>query len=131
MRVLVSSTPEQSHLAPQMPLALELQHRGHEVLVACGATLGEYAQRIGIPTVAAGVDLDLDRPFGDRDLMPPPNTSPEELDRLARRVFVDTYAMALVGDLRRIAEEWRPHVMMRDRSEYARGRWATRSGYRW
>ena len=89
------------------------------MLVACGAKVGHYAQRIGIPTVAAGVDLDLDQPFGDRDLASPPDMTPEEIDRRARRAFVETFAMALVGDLRRIAEEWHPDVMMRDRSEYA------------
>lgn len=44
---------------------------------------------------------------------------PQELDRRARRAFVKTFAAALVGDLRRIAKEWGPDVMMRDRSEYA------------
>lgn len=119
VRVLVSSTPEQSHLAPQMPLALELQRRGHEVLVACGAKLGQYAQQIGIPTVAAGLNPDPDRLLGDRNVTPPPNMTPDELDRRARRFFVEIYATALIDDLRRIADEWRPDVMMRDRSEYA------------
>ena len=81
--------------------------------------VGQYAQRIGIPTVAVGLDLDLDQPFGDRDLTPPPDITPEELDRLARRTFVETYASALVGTFVVSREEWRPDVMMRDRSEYA------------
>jgi UDP:flavonoid glycosyltransferase YjiC (YdhE family) len=102
-----------------MPLALELQRRGHEVLVACGAKLGRYGRQIGLPTVAAGLDPDPDRLFGDRNVMPRSNMTPEELDRRARRAFVDIFAKALVGDLRRIADEWRPDVMMRDRSEYA------------
>jgi MGT family glycosyltransferase len=42
------------------------------------------------------------------------------MDRWARSaVFVESFAAALAGDLRRIAEDWRPDVMMRDRSEYA------------
>jgi len=103
-----------------MPLALELQRRGHEVLAVCGARVGQYARQIGIRTVAAGLDLDPDRLGADLDLRPPADVSPSSVDRWARRVvFVETFAAALAGDLRRIAEEWRPDVMMRDRSEYA------------
>ncbi len=113
---MISSTPEQGHLAPQMPLALELQRRGHEVLVVCGAGVGQYARQIGIRT-AAGLDLDPDRLGADLDLRPPPDVSLSSVDRWARRVvFVETFAAALAGDLRRIAEDWRPDVMMRDRS---------------
>jgi N-glycosyltransferase len=120
MQVVISSTPEQSHLAPQLPLVLELQHRGHEVLVACGARVGQYARQIGIPTVAAGLDLDPDRLGSDLNVRPPPDLPPSSLARWAIRVVsVETVATALVGDLRRIAEDWRPDVMMRDRGEYA------------
>jgi UDP:flavonoid glycosyltransferase YjiC (YdhE family) len=120
VRVLISSTPEQSHLAPQMPLALELQRRGHEVLVACGARVGRYAEQIGITAVAAGLDLDPDRLGAGIDVKPPPDLTPQTAERWAQRaVFIETFAASLVGDLRRVAEDWRPHVMMRDRSEYA------------
>jgi UDP:flavonoid glycosyltransferase YjiC (YdhE family) len=103
-----------------MPLALELQRRGHEVLVACGARVGRYAQQIGITAVAAGLDLDPDRLGAGIGVKPPPDLTPQTAERWARRaVFVETFAAALVGDLRRVAEDWRPHVMIRDRSEYA------------
>jgi UDP:flavonoid glycosyltransferase YjiC (YdhE family) len=103
-----------------MPLALELQDRGHEVLVACGNGVGQYARQIGIRTVAAGLDLNPDRIGAELGVRPPPDLPPSSLDSWARRVvFVETFATALAGDLRRIAEEWRPDVMMRDRSEYA------------
>ena len=120
MRVLISSTPEQSHLAPQMPLALELQRRGHDVLVACGAQVGDYARQIGIATAAAGLDLDPHRLGAGLPVKAPNDLPSEMLVRWARRaVFVETFAAALAPDLRRIAHDWRPDVMMRDGSEYA------------
>ena len=120
MRVLISSTPEHSHLAPQIPLALELQGRDHEVLVACSSQLGRFAQQVGIATVAAGLDLDPDRIRDGLDVTLPPDITPETVDRWAiRAVFVEIFAAALAGDLRRIAEDWRPDVMMRDRGEFA------------
>jgi UDP:flavonoid glycosyltransferase YjiC (YdhE family) len=120
LRFLVSSTPEQSHLAPQLPLALELQRRGHEVLVACSATLGQFAQRAGLTAVPAGLDLDPHRLGGKVGVTPPPDLTPESMIRWATRaVFVEKFAAALSVDLRRIAEDWRPDVMVRDRGEYA------------
>jgi UDP:flavonoid glycosyltransferase YjiC (YdhE family) len=122
VRFLFSSTPEQSHLAPQIPLALELQRRGHEVLVACGATLGRFAERAGLATVPAGLDLDPDRlgAGGKLGVTPPPDLTPETMFRwVTRAVFVERFATALAGDLRGIAEEWHPEVMVRDRAEFA------------
>jgi UDP:flavonoid glycosyltransferase YjiC (YdhE family) len=122
VRVLISSTPEQSHLAPQIPLALEFQRRGHQVLVACGAKLGRFAERSGLASIPAGLDLDPDRLGTDRqlDVTPPADVTPEMLARWATRaVFVEKFAAALAGDLRRVAEDWRPDVMMRDRGEFA------------
>jgi hypothetical protein len=119
---LVSSTPEQSHLAPQVPLALELQRRGHEVLVACGATLGRFAERAGLASAPAGLDLDPHRlgAGGKLDVTPPPGLTPETRFRWATRaVFIEKFAASLVGDLRRIAEEWHPDLMVRDRGEFA------------
>ena len=122
MRVLVSSTPEYSHLTPQIPLALELQSRGHEVLVACSSKLGDYAQQIGLEAVRAGLDLDPDRLGTDRqlDVTPPADLTGETFARwVTRAVFVEKFAGSLADDLRRIAEDWRPDVMVRDRGEFA------------
>jgi MGT family glycosyltransferase len=122
VRVLVSSTPEYSHLTPQIPLALELQSRGHEVLVACSSKLGDYAQQIGLEAVRAGLDLDPDRLGTDRqlDVTPPADLTGETFARwVTRAVFVEKFAASLADDLRRIAEDWRPDVMVRDRGEFA------------
>ena len=102
-------------------LALALQRRGHEVLVACAAQLGSFVQQFGIAAVAAGRDVEPEgRARSDVGLAPPPrDASPEDVDRWARRFFVEAFATALVDDLRRIAEDWRPDVFVRDRSEYA------------
>lgn len=121
MRVLLSSTPEYSHLAPQLPLALTLQARGHDVLVACSPRLGDHARRNGLRSVACGLDLDPDRlSFLDLGVAIPPDLTPETTSKWAvRAIFAETFAPPMARDLRRIAEEFRPHVMIRDRGEYA------------
>jgi UDP:flavonoid glycosyltransferase YjiC (YdhE family) len=120
MRFLFSSTPEYSHLAPLIPLALELQQRGHEVRVAGCPKLGEFAAQAGLPAVRAGLDADPDRLAESITIRPPPELPLTELhDWAVGAVFVETFAAALVDDLRRIAEEWRPDVLVRDTGEYA------------
>ncbi len=121
MRVLLSSTPEYSHLAPQLPLALELQARGHDVLIACSRRLGEHAGRQGLRSLACGLDLDPDRvSFPDLGVDIPPDLTPQTTSRWAvRAIFAETFAPPMARDLRRIAEEFRPQVMIRDRGEYA------------
>jgi MGT family glycosyltransferase len=121
VRVLVSSTPEYSHLAPLIPLALELQRRGHEVLVACSPKLGRYAEQLGLSSAPAGLDLDPDRlAAGELNVAPPPGLKPAEMHRWALgAVFLGLFATALAGDLRTIADDFRPDLMIRDRGEFA------------
>jgi MGT family glycosyltransferase len=120
-RVLLSSTPELSHLAPQLPLARELQTRGHDVLIACSRQLGDQARRNGLRSVACGLDLDPDRlNFSALGLDIPADLTPETSSQWAvRALFAETFAPPMARELRRIAEEFRPDVMIRDRSEYA------------
>jgi len=122
VRVLFSSTPEHSHLAPLVPLALELQRRGHDVLVACSPKLGERARQIGLPSAPAGLDIDPDRiAAGELDLPPlPPDVKLANADRWARGVvFVGLFAKALAPDLRAVAEGFHPDLMIRDSGEFA------------
>jgi hypothetical protein len=102
VRVLVSSTPEYSHLGPQIPLALELHRRGHEVLVACGSKLGDWVDTLGLTAEAAGLDLDPDRVEAglgaiivERGIEVPSDLSPGTVDRWARgAIFLGIFANA-------------------------------------
>jgi UDP:flavonoid glycosyltransferase YjiC (YdhE family) len=124
VRFLFSSTPEASHLAPQLPLALELHSRGHDVLVGCSPKLGAWAQALGLRTAPCGLDLDPDH-LGDLrrmgvELVLPEDRSPENLTRWWNRVgFAEVFAQPMAADLRRVAEAFRPDMMVRDRGEYA------------
>jgi UDP:flavonoid glycosyltransferase YjiC (YdhE family) len=122
VRVVFSSTPEHSHLAPLLPLAVECRARGHEVLVACCPSLGEVAAELGLEWVPAGIDLDPDRlTASDLDLEPPPaDMTPETMAAWAfGRVFVNVFARRMTPDLLAIAEGFRPDLMVRDRGEFA------------
>jgi len=121
VRALFSTTPEHSHLAPQLPLAFELQARGHDVLIACSPQLGRFVSDIGLQTAAAGLDLDPDRLMSANlgVSMPPDLTPAERLRWATRAVFAETFAPPMARDLLHIAKEWQPDVMVRDRGEFA------------
>lgn len=118
MRALFTTAPEHSHLAPLAPLEVELQSRGHEVAVACGPKLGRYAAKIGLRTLAAGLDID---PDDFRFPVPVPEevTAVTYVAWAIRAVFAEVLAPAMAPDLRRIAGEWRPDIIVRDHVEFA------------
>jgi len=122
MRVVFSCTPEHSHLAPLLPLAVQCRARGHEVLVACCSSLGRVAVDSGLDTVPAGIDLDPDRlTASDLGVEPPPaEFRPEDIHAWATRtVFVPVFAGRMAPDLRAIVDDWQPDLMVRDRGEFA------------
>jgi Erythromycin biosynthesis protein CIII-like, N-terminal domain len=122
MRVVFSCTPEHSHLAPLLPIAIECRARGHEVLVACSSSLGLVAADAGLDTAPAGIDLDPDRLTASAlDIEPPPaDLRPEDISAWAiRTVFVPAFAGRMAPDLRTIVDDFRPGVMVRDRGEFA------------
>jgi MGT family glycosyltransferase len=122
MRVVFSCTPEHSHLAPLLPLAIECRERGHEVLVACCPSLGRVAVDSGLDTAPAGIDLDPDRlTSSDLDIEPPPDDlRPEDFAAWAiRTVFVPVFAGRMAPDLRAIVDGWHPDLLVRDRGEFA------------
>jgi UDP:flavonoid glycosyltransferase YjiC (YdhE family) len=123
VRILFSSTPEYSHLGPLVPLARELQTRGHEVLVACSPQLARWATRAGLRATACGLDLDPDHlNLGEAGIVltVPDDLTPETQNSWATRaVFAEIFAPPMARDLRSIADEFQPDVMVRDRGEYA------------
>jgi UDP:flavonoid glycosyltransferase YjiC (YdhE family) len=123
VRILFSSTPEFSHLGPLVPLARELQARGHEVLVACSPQLARWATRAGLRATACGLDLDPDHlNLGEAGIVLtlPDDLTPETQNSWATRaVFAEIFAPPMARDLRSIADEFQPDVMVRDRGEYA------------
>jgi MGT family glycosyltransferase len=74
-----------------------------------------------LQSVACGLDLDPDRlNVSALGLDIPADLTPETSSKWAvRALFAETFAPPMARDLRRIAEEFRPDVMIRDRGEYA------------
>ena len=54
MRILIASTPGVGHLLPLLPLARVARERGHEVVIAGGASLEPIAAAAGFTLAAVG-----------------------------------------------------------------------------
>jgi UDP:flavonoid glycosyltransferase YjiC (YdhE family) len=118
MRILFSANPMFGHFVPMVPLAVTLQERGHEVLVATGPGFGPTVRSYGLDCVGAGRDLTLDDVLG---VLPGIfEVAPEEQDRYARpRVFVELRAHNVIDDLTRTVADWGPHLIVREPAELA------------
>jgi UDP:flavonoid glycosyltransferase YjiC (YdhE family) len=107
MRVLCTSIPAWSHMLRTLEVARTLASFGHEVRFA---TAGKFAERIasaGVAPLRAGLGE-----FPVVDMSDP--------DEYARRFQGSVYpllAQSMYDELRVIAQEWRPDVVVRDFSE--------------
>lgn len=105
MRVLVTSFPAVGHFHAVAPFALAARAAGHEVCVATAPDLVPWVITCGLPS----------RPIG-----PMLRTIVGRADRAhPERLLTDVWPGAVVGDLLRLAEEWRPAVIVHEEGEYA------------
>ena len=120
VRVLVSTFPGKGHFHPVAPFALELQSRGHDVVVATGDDLVAWVRGCGLTA----------RPAGLRE---------EDAVRLARAeappgvpfgpyMFARIAAAPMLRDLRCIAADWQPNLVVHEEAEYAAPLFAAERG---
>jgi UDP:flavonoid glycosyltransferase YjiC (YdhE family) len=105
VRILVTAFPAVGHFHAVAPFALAAKAAGHEVCVATAPDLVPWSITCGLPT----------RPIGPlvRSLTGAADpTHPE-------RLLTDTWPRAVVADLVRLCEDWRPAVVVHEEGEYA------------
>jgi len=118
MRVLVSSNPNLGHFIPLVPLAQQLEQRGHQVVVASEPAFAEVVRSRGLDHVGVGRDLTLD------DIMAVlPHileVAPEDQNAYAvPRLFVELRAHNAADDLVTVMRDWQPDVVVREPAEFA------------
>ncbi|GAA2267842.1 MULTISPECIES: glycosyltransferase [Kitasatospora] len=121
MRVLFTATPAPGHFHPLVPLAAAARTAGHEVAFASGASLLPAIEAMGFRGFAAGLGRSGD---GDEEFLKikeqarglPPHGV--EMDRIAiARIMYGVRARRMAPDLVRLADGWRPDVIVRDSYE--------------
>jgi N-glycosyltransferase len=130
MRVLLTSMPVYSHLAPMVvPVARALRAAGHEVLVASGpAVADELARRElpyrPLPRMLVGhqfrAEPELARAIGlTPDGVPLPELAEMPPGAGFGRLFAGVGAVRGAEDLRAVADEFAPDLIVREGTEFA------------
>lgn len=109
MRVLITTFPGYGHFHPVAPLALALQHAGHEVRVATDPGFGEWVEACGLTVQPAGL--------GEADAVNAAASFPSE-ERAARQ-FTTVVVPPFASDVLRASEQWRPDLVLSEEGEHA------------
>jgi len=117
MRVLFSSTRGAGHLQPLLPYARALVARGHEVVVAAPADVGETLLSAGLAHAPFGhPGDDVLKPIWARFR----GASDDEVMAIAAgEIFAGCNALAALPKLQETMRSFRPDVVVRDSVEYA------------
>lgn len=120
MRVLITTPSALGHTLPMVPLAQELQSRGHDVLWATGADAAKWVTRAGLPTVTAGLS-ERDARLQFRQANPQVLMMPGELlpDLVFPGMFGGVSAPAMLADLLPVVKDWKPDLVIHDGAELA------------
>ena len=119
MRMLVTTTPGLGHLLPMLPLARAARDRGHEVVIASGASLAEVVAQAGFrhePMGPASIGEVVDRVPELAGL-----TGRRRALVTLQRVFCEGIAPAMADGVADLAERWRPDVIVHEDREF--GSW--------
>jgi UDP:flavonoid glycosyltransferase YjiC (YdhE family) len=105
VRVLVTAFPAIGHFHAVAPFALAVRRAGHDVCVATAPDLVPWAITCGLPA----------RPVGPlvRSMTAAADAAHPE------RLRTDAWPAAVIGDLDRLIQDWRPDLVVHEEGEYA------------
>ncbi|MFF2527234.1 glycosyltransferase [Streptomyces liangshanensis] len=122
MRLLFTSVPVHSHLAPMLPLVTAARDRGHEVLFVTGPDGVWHPEALGLPAVAAGP------PFAEsagryRRSYPAAVlaglSAEERVRHLLVHGLIEIAAAEMAEDVVEVVRAWRPDLVVAGPAERA------------
>ena len=116
MRVLFTTRGSSGHVTPLAPFAHACLRAGHEVLVAAQHHFEENVERTRLPFAPVGAP----KPEEWMPLLPTFASLrlDEGHDRMVAEFFGTIDVNAMLPGLRRVADEWRPDLIVRESWEY-------------
>ena len=116
MRILFTTHPAYGHFHPMLSLATALRNAGHDVRFASGDRFGETIRATGFDSYPVGLDwLESDKSGMPDELRPAPGCTIEDY---FTQQFVTATAASVALDIIALAETWKPHVIVRERTEF-------------
>lgn len=120
MRILVTSSPPIGHVHPVVPLARSLVAANHDVLWATGRDACPLVEMAGLRAVEAGLGAQNRRDEYFRRFPEARELPPEQLPgHMFPHLFGTIAAPAMLHDLLRIVEGWRPDIIVHEAGELA------------
>ena len=113
MRVLCTCVPGYGHFHPMVPLALALQERGHEVAFATAERFCPRIAAAGFEALPAGLNP------GQMVERAVASSAGEDAWRFGAHMFAGVAAPAKLPELVRIADAWRPDLVVHDVTDFA------------
>ena len=120
MRIIFSSPPGLGHIQPMLPLALQIQVRGHHVLWATGPDGCGRVASVGLATSTAGLTAE-EPPREYRRRWPEALSLPGEAraDHIFSKLFGGIIAHAAFPALLAAARQYKPDVMVSGAGDFA------------
>ena len=117
IRILFSCTAAEGHFRPLVPLAHAFANDGHEVVFATAGPFGDRVESAGFRLLPAGVDgAELWKPFrAQAQALPPDERRPFAFS--SRFAMID--APAKLQELRAVAGEWKPDLIVHESADLA------------
>lgn len=128
MRVLFTAHGALGHVLPLTPAARVLVDAGHDVLFATAPQLCPAVGERGLAAAAAGLNDDLAVAEARRRW---PKAAAAPAATWTPRMFCEIAAPAMVADLARIVDRWRPDVVVREEGEHGGPAAAAAAGLPW
>ena len=114
MRVLLTSLPATGHFNSLLPVAEGLADAGHDVAICTTPAFADRVTDAGYEHLPGGAGT-LEELFFDS----PPRSDPKRWRWAHRVVFAGRAVEAMLPDLERHVERWRPDLIVRETAEFA------------
>jgi UDP:flavonoid glycosyltransferase YjiC (YdhE family) len=117
MRILFATTRAAGHFGPLVPFAHACRRAGHEVLVAGPRSCAPHVERAGLPLAAhEDPSEEVLQPIFDRAR----RAGIDEANRIVvEEIFAGEHARSALPGMLATMRAWRPHVVLRETSEFA------------
>jgi UDP:flavonoid glycosyltransferase YjiC (YdhE family) len=117
MRILFATTRGAGHVGPLTPFAHACIAAGHEVLVAAAPSLEPHVRRAGLPFAAvAEPDEATMGAVWERVRA----AAPDDAGRIVfNEVFAGEFARSALPEMLKLAQRWRPDMIVRETCEFA------------
>jgi len=118
MRILFATTRGAGHVGPLVPFAHACVAAGHDVLVAAAPSTAPHLKRAGLPFAA--VDEPDEATMAEAWSRVRAAKTPAEQGRIVfEDVFAGEFARSALPEMLRLAQRWRPDVIVRETCEFA------------